>query len=120
MNAVSWFEIAVNDFDRAKSFYESVFNVELSEMEMDNTKLGMWPWEPEQSGSDGAIIKGEGSIPSAEGTIVYLEVDDIESTLERINANGGSTIFPKTSLGEHGSIAHFNDLDGNRIALHSD
>ena len=31
-NAVTWFEIACSDFDRAKRFYETIFEVALQDM----------------------------------------------------------------------------------------
>jgi predicted enzyme related to lactoylglutathione lyase len=39
--------------------------------------------------------------------------------LGRIEQAGGRTLVPKTSIGEHGFIAHFIDSEGNRVALHS-
>ncbi len=80
----------------------------------------MCPWGPAQSGSAGAIIEGEGCNPSVNGTVIFLQVNDIESTLERMNTNGGSTVLPKTSIGEHGHFAQFNDTEGKKFALHSD
>jgi predicted enzyme related to lactoylglutathione lyase len=37
----------------------------------------------------------------------------------RINANGGKTLLPKKGIGEHVFIAHFEDPEGNRLALRS-
>ncbi len=120
MNPVNWFEIAVLDFEKAKSFYETILNVELTVNDMNNAQMGMFPWDSEESGSSGAIIKAEGCVPSDKGSVVYFHVDDIDGTLKRINANGGKTIIPKTSIGEHGFFAQFNDTEGNRLALHSE
>ena len=53
------------------------------------------------------------------GTVVYFSVDDIEETLLIVNANGGKTLLPKMSIGEYGFIAHFEDTEGNRLAVHS-
>ena len=39
-NPVGWFEIYVNDMDRAKMFYESVFQVKLDKL--DNPDLELW------------------------------------------------------------------------------
>jgi len=46
-------------------------------------------------------------------------VTDIEGTLAKVNANGGKLLMPKTSIGEYGHIAHFQDCEGNRVALHA-
>lgn len=56
--------------------------------------------------------------PSHDGSLVYLNVDKIDLTLEAINSTGGKTLMPKMSIGEHGFIAHFEDTEGNRVALH--
>ena len=36
-----------------------------------------------------------------------------------LNENGGKTLNPQKSIGEHGFVAHFEDCEGNRIAIHS-
>lgn len=33
-HAVSWFEIPVNDFERAQKFYETIFRIKLQEMNL--------------------------------------------------------------------------------------
>ena len=50
---------------------------------------------------------------------IYFTAPDIEGTLAKVNANGGRTLIPRTSIGEYGFIAHFEDSEGNRLALHS-
>lgn len=55
---------------------------------------------------------------SHEGSLVYLHVDKIDPTLEALSGAGGKTLMPRTSIGEHGFIAHFEDTEGNRVALH--
>ena len=44
-NALNWFEISVNDIARAKTFYETIFSVEMQEMEMMGMKMAMFPME---------------------------------------------------------------------------
>jgi predicted enzyme related to lactoylglutathione lyase len=46
-------------------------------------------------------------------------VEDINGKLVKINAKGGKTLLPKMAIGEYGFIAHFEDSEGNRVALHS-
>ena len=41
-NALNWFEIPVNDFARAKSFYESIFNYHMPDVMMGETKMGFF------------------------------------------------------------------------------
>ncbi|MYA27926.1 MAG: VOC family protein [Nitrospira sp. SB0672_bin_25] len=118
-NPVNWFEIPVNDLERAKQFYETVFGLQLSLNEMGPMKMAWFPMSQGGGGATGTLMQSEGYTPSHAGTLVYFTVTDIEGTLARVNANGGKTLMPKTSIGEHGYIAHFQDCEGNRVALHS-
>ena len=117
-NPVNWFEIPVDDMSRAKQFYEAVLSVEIVETEMGPNKMGWFPMEMGIPGSPGTLVKGEGYKPSHDGSLVYLHVDKIDPTLEAIQAAGGKTLMPRLSIGQHGFIAHFEDSEGNRVALH--
>ena len=119
INMANWFEIPVRDLGRAAKFHEKAFAVKLSPEEMGGRKLALFPFSQDSPGAAGALIKGESYEPSHAGTVVYFSVEIIEETLRRINANGGTTFMPKTSIGIHGFIAQFEDTEGNRLALHS-
>jgi len=119
INPVNWFEIPVNDLDRAKKFYESVFGYALTLEEMGPAKMAFFPMGNDVYGTTGSLIKMEGYTPSHTGTLVYFSVEDIEGTLDKINTNGGKTILPKMGIGQYGFIARFEDSEGNMVALHS-
>jgi uncharacterized protein len=118
-NAVGWFEIPVNDLSRARTFYEHVFGVALQPMQMGPAEMALFPMNPGGAGAGGCLIKTEGYTPSFAGSVVYFSVGDIEGTLAKAASQGGSTVVPKMNIGEHGFIAHFQDTEGNRVALHS-
>ena len=118
-NPVGWFEIPVMDLDRAKQFYETVMNLQLTLTTMGPLEMAWFPSVEDGIGASGTLIKSEGYTPSHSGTLIYFTAPDIEGTLARVNANGGKTLLPKTSIGEYGFIAHFEDSEGNRLALHS-
>ncbi len=117
-NPVNWFEIPVTDIVRAREFYEFVFGYELSFQEMKRMKMAQFPMD-DGSGASGALVQAIGYVPHLSGTIVYFSVANIEETLERIQQKGGKLLIPKTSIGEYGYIAHFEDCEGNQVALHS-
>jgi uncharacterized protein len=120
MNPVAWFEIPVNDLDKAKGFYEHVFGLTLSPMDMEKAKMAFFPMsDQQQPGATGALMKADGYVPSHSGTVVYFHVPDIEGTLKKVGEKGGKTLLPKMSIGQYGFIAHFEDSEGNRVALHS-
>lgn len=119
-NMVGWFEIPVNDMDRAKAFYESVFQVEIKIVDFGGLLMGWFPDRGEVQGAQGTLIKQESYIPSQEGTLVYFISDDVQNELGRIEAAGGKIYQPKTQISpEHGYMGVFIDSEGNRIALHS-
>ncbi len=118
-NPVNWFEIPAADLSRATKFYENVFGVELSGMEMGPAKMAMFPMEKQGFGASGSLVQCEGCTPSHAGTIVYFPVVDIEATLAKIGAAGGKTLIPKQSIGEFGHIGQFEDSEGNRVGLHT-
>lgn len=41
-NALNWFEIPVENFDRAKKFYETIFNVQMPESTMGPARMGFF------------------------------------------------------------------------------
>jgi len=119
MNPVNWFEIPVNDFDRAKDFYEYVFGYELIVNDLGELKMAWFPMQQDAPGATGSLVKSNEYTPSHAGALVYFSVEDIEETLKKVDEKGGKILNPKKSIGEYGFVAHFEDCEGNRIALHS-
>ncbi|MCM4153923.1 VOC family protein [Arenibacter sp. N53] len=124
-NPVVWFEIYVDDIKRAKKFYETVFQLELSEMPMPETadasmKMLFFPGNMEAKNSaSGAIVKMEGFKAGNNSTIVYFMSEDCSMEESRIAAAGGSIFKSKTSLGDYGFMVLATDTEGNMIGVHS-
>lgn len=119
MNPVGWFEIPVNDIRRATAFYEKSLDIEMSNHDMEDFKMSWFPMKEHEEGATGALVEGKNYSPSMSGSRVYISCDDIDSTLKRIEANGGKILSPKKSIGEYGFIAEFKDSEGNLVSLHS-
>lgn len=119
-NIITWFEIPVSDFDRAKSFYETIFDMELEVNLMQNYKIGFFPSQDDKV--SGAICFGEGYTPSGAGSLLYLNANpDLNLVIDKVPAAGGKVIVPKTMISaEVGYYAFIIDTEGNRLALHSD
>ena len=120
-NAVNWIEIPVKDFERAKTFYSTIFDYEMPEMEMGPLKMGFLPSDQENGGVGGAIVWGEDNEPSKTGPRVYLNGgDDLTLVLDRVAAAGGKVVMQKTEITpEFGYYATFEDTEGNHLSLHS-
>ena len=117
-DVINWFEIPVSNMSRALKFYGSIFGVEMSTMEaMPGFTMAMFPTE---DGVGGALVQGEGYVPSSDGTVVYLNGGaDLSVVLDKVGGAGGQVIMPKTDIDEHGFVAFFVDTEGNKVGLHS-
>jgi uncharacterized protein len=118
-NVVGWFEIYVQDLNRAKKFYETVFQVQLTELPSPVLKMLAFPMRHEASGCPGAIVHMPGIESRMGGTIVYFNTEDCAVEAQRAADNGGKICKPKFSIGDYGFISIVNDTEGNMIGLHS-
>ncbi|CAI1848207.1 VOC family protein [Serratia fonticola] len=118
-NIVSWFEIYVTDMQRAKKFYEAVFNTQLEKLETEGMEYQMFPYQEGGEGSGGALVKMAGVPVGAGGTMVYLSCEDCAVEESRIVPNGGDILKEKFAIGENGFISIAKDSEGNVIGLHS-
>ena len=117
-NPVGYFEIPVTDFERAILFYEHVFDCKLQRTVIDGNEMALFPFDDKLPDITGALAKGGSYIPSKQGARLYFNVRSIDEALQRAEGAGGRTLYPKTSIGELGWVAEFEDSEGNCIALH--
>jgi predicted enzyme related to lactoylglutathione lyase len=117
-NFITWFEIPAYNHYRSVAFYNYVFSIEITTVELNGFAMGFFP---ANNGVTGAIVTGNGCIPSENGPLVYLNGgEDLNNVLYKVNEAGGRVIMEKTFLSETaGYFALFIDSEGNRLALHS-
>lgn len=119
-NPVVWFEIYVEDMDRAKKFYEEVFDTKLEKLE---TEIDMWNFPMDMNlkteGSAGSLVKIPGLKSGGNSTIVYFESKDCQIELDRVEKAGGKIKNKKMSIGKFGFVCHAYDTEGNIIGIHS-
>jgi uncharacterized protein len=120
-NALNWFEIPATDITRAKSFYESVFGIEMQQMEMMGMHMAMFPSENMNGKVSGGLCQSDMHKPSADGAVIYLNGNpDLTAALDKVEAAGGQVVMPKTHIDEQtGYMAFFIDSEGNKVGLHS-
>ncbi len=118
-NPVGWFEIPVKDFNRARKFYEHVFEMNLEEHMVGEVQMAWFPMREGVPGAAGTLAKGEGYEPSSGGVLVYFSTPDIMKTLTRVETRGGRVLLSRTRIGEYGYIGIFQDSEGNRIGIHT-
>lgn len=121
-NSVVWFEIYVNDIDRATKFYENLLQVTMEDMS-DPTdgalQMKCFPSDMENYGAAGALVKMEGVTPSTNGSLVYFGCEDCQVLENRAVENGAEIIQAKMGIGEHGFVSIVKDSEGNSIGFHS-
>jgi predicted enzyme related to lactoylglutathione lyase len=108
---VVFFDIAGPDLQKQASFYGKVFG----------WSIGPDPHFPEQASTirpvpvvsplPGTLRKDPG------GMMIYLGVADIEATLEKIAAHGGTPASPRMEVPGVVVLAIFTDPAGNRMGL---
>lgn len=76
---------------------------------------------PSPDGPMGAIVQGEGYIPSVYGPRLFLNANpELDTYLARALEMGATLIVPKTFISEDvGYCAYLLDPEGNAIALNS-
>ena len=120
-SAVHWFEIPTTDLARATAFYESVLGVQLRPEAMGPSQGAVFPYVQGQ-GVGGALMCGPtAGKPGAMGALIYLNAGaSLNATLARVEPAGGKVVLPPQALPPGmGHFAHFTDLDGNRLGLHT-
>jgi hypothetical protein len=122
-SAITWFQIPALDIARAKAFYETICGYPLEKMEVPPPmKMLAFPGDWRAGAVGGALIAGEGAVPSATGTAVFLNANpDLQAVLDRVEGAGGSILMPKTAIGmdDAGYFAMIADTEGNTVGLHS-
>jgi predicted enzyme related to lactoylglutathione lyase len=115
MNRVYYFEMPVEDFDRAIEFYETIFGWKVTKTDRSSgpyysVKTG----DDNESGINGSFFKKEEGWTSISNVI---NVNDIDSIITKIKDLGGEIIFPKTVINGVGYLAYFKDTEGNTFGM---
>lgn len=122
-NALNWFEIPVSDFEKAKKFYESIFDYQMPENMMGNVRMGFFLYDFQNGKVGGAICKSDLHKPSPDGSLIYLNCQpDLQVVLDRVEKAGGHILQQKTKISEVENLgfwASITDTEGNKVALHS-
>ncbi len=125
MGKVTHFELGVDDLDRAKNFYSTVFGWKLDTMDMPGggqytgiitTDVDPQTMTPTQPGAinGGMVLRSETVTPAP---VVTIEVSGIDAALAQVESAGGTTVAPRTEIPGMGAYAYFTDLEGNVMGL---
>lgn len=123
-NALNWFEIPVEDFDRAKKFYETIFNYQMPESTLGPAHMGFFLYDFQGGKAGGAIVHNPDFFtPSQNGSLIYLNCQpDLQIILDKVEPAGGNISMQKTLISPEQNLGYWAliiDSEGNRVALHS-
>lgn len=118
-NPVVWFEIYIQDMERAKKFYQAVLKTTLEKLNSPGMDMWAFPMNREGPGASGALVKMPGVPAGGNNTLVYFSCDDCATEAGRVVKAGGRMQKEKMSIGEYGFIALAFDTEGNMFGLHS-
>lgn len=119
---VGWFEIPVQDMDRAIAFYQNVFDCTLEKQVMGDFQMAWFPSDPSKAGASGSLVfhKDFYQTSAKAGALIYFSSEDCDLELKRAKESGGEVQIPKRMIApDIGFMGVFLDSEGNRIAVHS-
>ena len=120
-NVVNWFEIPVTDIQKSAALYAAMLDLKIEISDFGGVPHAVFPHSGPACVS-GALISDPKRPPKrGSGTVIYLDATDgLASCLSRAVEAGAKVVQPATAIGQHGSIALIEDLDGNVIGLHEE
>lgn len=122
-NLIGWVEIPVQNMERAKKFYEEIFQIELTLHDLQELVMAWFPSAGDAYGSTCSLVYHKDFYsPSEKGVLVYFSsiAGDLAIEMSRLESAGGELIVPKRQISpEHGYMSIFKDSEGNRIGIHS-
>jgi uncharacterized protein len=106
------FEIGAKDDQAMRQFYGDLFGWKAEVHEASG--YGIVDTDSGGEGIGGGIFK----TPSGEPfTAFYVQVDDVQSTLDAAEKPGGKTVMPPMQVPEGPEVAMFADPEGNSIGV---
>lgn len=106
---VHW-EINAKDAKKLHKFYGELFGWKIDTNNPMN--YGMV-----ETGGKSGINGGIGQAQGGNFVTFYIEVDDIDAYLKKVEKLGGKTVVPKTEIPNIVTFALFTDPEGNNIGL---
>ncbi len=113
-NPVVHFEIRSSDAQRQATFYSELFGWELGGEDEQLLNYRMIDTKAEAGIGGGMVPARAGLTP---GITVYVQVDDLQTALDRAQSLGASIVLPPTKLPGPGSFAVVSDPEGNQLGL---
>jgi uncharacterized protein len=110
---LTWFEIPVENIERAKNFYGCLLDVHFEQY-----KENYFFFSGLDGTTRGALYKRKQALPMGEYPLLCFSCDDCDEVLAQTLRLGGNQVLPKITISpELGSYCQINDTEGNTIAF---
>lgn len=109
-NPVVHFEVTGKDGKKLQDFYSKTFGWNVN---ADNP-MNYGIVEGQDGGIGGGISAGDGGTRQV---TFYIEVDDPQAYLDKVESKGGKTVMPVTEIPGMVVLAQFADPEGNVVGL---
>jgi hypothetical protein len=111
----SWNELASSDVERAKAFYAAALDWTFEAFELPGTAY--WVAKSGEQVVAGISALADGSLPDALSSywFSFIEVDDVDTRIERARRAGGVVLQPPTDVPNVGRVAVLRDPTGAAI-----
>lgn len=125
INSVVHFEIEADDINRAQQFYQEIFGWKI--VRVPDPKMEYYiayttevddKYMPKTPGAINGGLQKRSS--HGAGTVLVINVPDLNATLTQIQAQGGKIIMPQTQVADMGLYARVTDSEGNLIGVWQD
>jgi predicted enzyme related to lactoylglutathione lyase len=103
------FELATTDREKTAAFYRAVFGWKVEKWEGPVDYWIVTTGDASTLGINGGLMQAGGDFS---GTINTVGVADLDATLAKVKANGGTVIFEKSPVPGVGQLAYFKDNAG--------
>ncbi len=106
------FEIPVDDIERARKFYQDLF-----EWRIEPAGPGEQEYHiitTEEGALGGGMMK---RVVPEQRPVLYVEVESVDGHIDKITKAGGQVVVPKTAVPTMGWFAQALDTEGNVFAV---
>ncbi len=124
MGKVTHFHLPVDDIERARKFYQEIFDWQITDLEFErdyqmiNTVATDEQNMPLETGAiNGALFKRE---KVDESPSVVVTVGSIDEAIKKAQSMGGELVRPRERVLDMGYFAEITDTEGNLIGLWED
>ncbi|HNS62447.1 MAG TPA: VOC family protein [Anaerolineales bacterium] len=107
-------EISAADQTTAGTFYRELFGWKITSIPEMNYTM----WESSDAVSSGGFPAVSEEFPAGQ-VIVYIDSDDIEADLKKVEKLGGKVVRAKEEIPGFGWFGIFRDPTGNMLALYT-